>query len=175
MEVWKDIEGYEGCYQVSNLGNVKGLERKVLMKGIFPYIKKESILNPSIQKNGYLAVGLSKNRITETRKIHQLVAVAFLNHKKCGSIIIVDHINNDKKDNRLINLQLISQRENTSKDRKNGSSNFIGVFWNSQAKKWSASIIINKKRIFLGSFKNEIDASNEYQKALNKLNGVDRI
>jgi ribosomal protein L15E len=72
--------------------------------------------------------------------------MAFLNHTPCGYKIVVDHIdNNIKTDNRLENLQLITQRENVSKDIKNTSSKYIGVCWHKKAKKWRSSIQINGK------------------------------
>jgi hypothetical protein len=169
MESWKEIKGYESLYSVSNLGNVKSLEKEVLMKGKFPYVKKENLLNPFIQKNGYLAVGLTKDNKIKTFKVHQLVAVAFLNHEICGMKIIVDHINNNRKDNNSNNLQLISQRNNASKDRKGGTSKFIGVCWDKQNKKWRAQISINSKTKLLGCFESEEEAYIAYKKALKTL------
>jgi uncharacterized protein YeaC (DUF1315 family) len=169
MENWKEVKWYESLYSVSDLGRVKSLEKEVLMKGKFPYIKKEKLLNPFVQKNGYLAVGLTKEGSIKTFKVHQLVAVVFLNHDPSGTKLIVDHINNNKKDNCLQNLQLISQRENSSKDKKGGTSEFVGVCWDKQNKKWRAQIAISGKRIHLGCFNNEIEASEAYQKALNNL------
>ena len=169
MENWKEIKGYETLYAVSNLGNVKSLEKQVLMKGKFPYIKKESLLNPFVQKNGYLAVCLTNDVSIKTFRVHQLVAVAFLNHEICGMKIIVDHINNNKKDNRLENLQLISQRKNASKDRKGYTSDFIGVCWDNKRKIWLSQISINGKTKRIGFFKNEIEAYQAYEKKLKNL------
>jgi hypothetical protein len=169
MENWKEIKGYENLYAVSDLGNVKSLEKEVLMKGKFPYIKKEKVLNPFIQKNGYLAVGLTIGKKIKTFKVHQLVAVSFLNHEICGMKIIVDHINNDRKDNRLNNLQLISQRENSSKDRRNGTSKFIGVCWDKQNNKWRSQISIEGKTKLLGCFDTEEEASIVYNEKLRTL------
>lgn len=156
-EVWLPVKGYEFIYEVSNLGNVKSLK-----------YNKERILKLCINTTGYNTVCLSENGKTKTFKVHQLVAITFLNHKPNGHTIIVDHISNDKLNNKLSNLQLISQRENTSKDKK-GSSKYTGVCWHKTINKWTASININGKQRYLGSFINEIEASNAYQNKLKTI------
>jgi hypothetical protein len=167
IEIWKDIPGYEGIYQVSDMGNVKSLSREMLLKGEYPIIIKEKILKPSRLSNGYLILGLSKNGFIKKITVHTLVAMVFLNHKPDGTNkICVDHINNIKTDNRLVNLQLISQRENTSKDKKNGTSKYVGVSLKKSNKKWIASININNKVKHLGYFTDEYEAHLEYEKAL---------
>tara|TARA_R110001606_G_scaffold117801_2_gene247758 strand:- start:6393 stop:6878 length:486 start_codon:yes stop_codon:yes gene_type:complete len=154
MEIYRDIPNYED-YQVSNLGNVKSL------KG-----KKERVLKSSTLGAGYLKVALCKNGKSKTFTVHKLVAMAFLNHTFNGfKGLIIDHKNAIKSDNRLENLQLISQRLNASKDRK-GTSKYTGVSWYKACDKWQSHIIINGKIKHLGYFTNEIEASNEYQKAL---------
>lgn len=158
MEEYRDIPDYDGLYQVSNLGNVKSLKNN-----------KERILKPS--KNRYLKVVLSKNDKNKTYTIHQLVAITFLNHKPDGTLkIIVDHKDNNNLNNRLDNLQLISQRENSSKDRKGGSSKYTGVYWDKRDSKWVSQLLINNKHKNLGYFDNEIEAADAYQIALKKLN-----
>lgn len=57
-EVWKDVIGYEGLYQVSNIGKVKSLERSKLVKGKYPGVQKEKILKPGIDTSGYFFVCL---------------------------------------------------------------------------------------------------------------------
>ena len=168
-EIFKDIPNYEGLYQVSNLGNVKSLSRHYLKKGKYDSISKEKILKPSKDGSGYYQLKFFKNAKFKTMKIHQLVAMAFLNHKPNGHKIVVDHIDNDQLNNKLQNLQLISQRQNCSKDKKSGSSHFIGVSWSKKVKKWRSYISINKKLINLGLFSSEIKASEAYQNALKNL------
>jgi hypothetical protein len=167
-EVYKDVLDYEGFYQVSNLGNVKSLERKVPFKNSFKKLK-ERILKPSKDGRGYYKVSLAKNGINKTKLVHQLVAVAFLNHKPDGYKIVVDHIDSNPLNNNLKNLQLISQRENLSKDKKGYSSKYTGVCWNKKSNKWVATIRINGKIKHLGLFHNEIDAANAYQAVLKEL------
>ena len=166
-EVFKDVPGYEGMYQVSNLGNVKSLSRE-MYNGFSYFTSKEKILKNGKDAHDYFNVNLYKNGKAKMFKIHQLVVMAFLGHKPDGTNkIVVDHINNIRSDNRLENLQLITNRENTSKDKiGKGSSKYTGVLFNKNNKKWKSDITINNVKFFIGYFKDEIDAHNAYQKAL---------
>ena len=155
-EEYRDIAGYENVYQISNVGNVKSLRTNKLLK-------------PATCRNGYAYVVLSNNTIKKTSTVHQLVAVAFLNHIPNGHKLVVDHINLNKTDNRAENLRIISNRENSNRDNRIFSSKYIGVSWHKKANKWVASIEIDRKRIYLGLFETEIDAHNAYQ---NKLQSV---
>lgn len=166
-EIFKDIPGYEGIYQVSDLGRVKSLERKAWNGNGYRLIK-ERILKPSSNKNnGYLYVVLRKEENPKTFSIHKLVAVVFLNHIPNGHNIVVDHKDNDKANNRKDNLQIITQRKNTSKDKKNKTSKYTGVSWHKRRKKWLTHIRINGKVKHLGYFTNEEDAVGAYQEKLN--------
>lgn len=166
-EVWKDIIGYEGIYQVSNIGNVKSLTRFTKATKIKSRLIKGHVVSQSFDGRGYLFVKLYREGIQKSIKVHVLVAVAFLGHIQNGKIdIVVDHISNIKTDNCAWDLQLISQRENSSKDRKNCTSSYVGVSWYRALSKWRAQILINRKFKHLGYFKKEIDASEAYKKAL---------
>tara|TARA_R110001632_G_C11076374_1_gene387963 strand:- start:13 stop:513 length:501 start_codon:yes stop_codon:yes gene_type:complete len=166
MEIWKEVKGYRD-YEVSNLGRVKSLARIVITaKG--SRTCKEKILKPSVDGQGYLKVCLSSNGKGKVKRIHRLVAIVFLNHTPNGNKLVVDHINNVKTDNRLENLQVITNRENLSKDKK-GVSKYTGVTWMKKANKWRAYIYINGKNKHLGMFINELEASEAYQIALNSL------
>lgn len=102
-EIFKDIPKFENRYQVSNKGRIKSLGNE--------YKRKEKILKSSLNSRGYLTVHLN----SKTYQVHQLVAMAFLNHIPNGYVKIVDHIDNLKTNNNVNNLRLISQRENISK------------------------------------------------------------
>lgn len=106
LEFWKDIPGYEGLYQVSNWGKVKRLAGS-------PKCKQNRILTPRPMANGYLTVNLSKNHKSKSYLIHRLVAMAFLSNEEEFSE--VDHINGDRADNRVCNLQWINHIENNRK------------------------------------------------------------
>jgi hypothetical protein len=158
MEIWKDIPNYEGIYQVSSLGRVKSLGNNKQ--------KKEKILKPATNPYGYVHVVLSKDAVSKSMKTSQLVAMAFLNHVPCGHKIVVDHIDDNKLNNTLENLQLITQRENTCKTQGKYSSNYRGVCWNRFENKWVSHIRIDGKHKRLGAFNDELEASNAYQIAL---------
>tara|TARA_R110000744_G_scaffold349632_1_gene455275 strand:- start:369 stop:854 length:486 start_codon:yes stop_codon:yes gene_type:complete len=159
-EVWKSVKSYEGLYEVSNLGRVKSLKRKL--------VSEDKILKLMFNSTGYLKVSLYKDGKIKVRVIHQLVAESFLNHTVDGFKLVVDHISNVKTDNRLENLQVITTRENLSKDKK-GTSKYTGVCWYSRYKNWRSKIVINGKHKHLGYFNTELEASNAYQIALKGL------
>ena len=117
MEIWKDIESYEGIYQVSNYGKIKSLKRNVLMKGKFNYFKEEKILNPSTHKNGYLAIGLTKENKTKTFKVHRIVALHFIDNFLNKPEI--NHIDSDKSNNNVLNLEWCTSKENKEHAVKN--------------------------------------------------------
>ena len=162
-EIFKEIPGYNGLYQASNLGRIKSLSRKVCnYRGC--YFSKERFLTQRISKN-YKSVRMKNGN----KSVHQLVAMAFLGHVPCGHKIVVDHINHDKLNNRLENLQLITNRENCSKDVKNKSSKYTGVSWDKARNKWVSQIKINGKTVPLGRYKCELVASIVYQKKLKEV------
>ena len=154
-EIYKAIPGYEGLYEVSNMGNVKSIQ-----------FNKEKILKPAKDGRGHLQVSLWNNSKFKRIKVHQLVAMAFLNHTPCGMKLVVDHINDIKTDNRLDNLQIITQRENVCKTQGSYSSRYKGVTWFKLRNKWLAQIKINNKNINLGIYTEEYQAHLAYQKAL---------
>ena len=161
MEEFRDVIGYEGLYQVSNLGRVKSLGNN--------QTRKEKILKPGVSTWGYNQVLLSKNKIIKNNLVHKLVAMAFLNHIPCGHKIVVDHINDNKLDNRVENLQLISQRENVYKTQGKYSSKYKGVSWDKEKNKWRTKININGKLIHLGYFNCELSAALAYQNKIKEI------
>lgn len=161
MEVWKKIPNYEGLYEVSNLGNVKSLGNDKT--------RKEKILKAGINSQGYCHVGLVKDKQRNFFKVHQLVAMAFLNHIPCGYKLVVDHINDTPLDNRVENLQIVTQRFNANKTQVKYTSKYKGVSWHKNNFKWISNILINKKRIHLGYFNTELEASVAYQNKLKEI------
>jgi hypothetical protein len=160
VEIWKDIHGYEGLYEASSFGRVRSLDR-VTSKG---YKVKGRVKKLTVGGRGYYNVKLSG----KTMAVHQLVAMAFLGHIPNGHSLVVDHIDNDKINNKLDNLQLITQRHNASKDRK-GSSKYTGVSWNKRYSKWRSSIVIKGRTKHLGYFTDEEEAKEAYEIELKKL------
>ena len=84
--------------------------------------------------------------------------------------LVIDHINNDKLDNRLINLQQITTRLNTSKDRPAKKSKYTGVFWKEDNGKWQVSISAKCNQIYLGLYADEKEANKVYEKAVKEYN-----
>ena len=157
-EIWKNVPNYDGMYQVSNLGRVKSFKKN-----------KEKILINSKHHSGYLTNKLSKNNVSKSFMTHQLVAICFLNHSQKGMSLVIDHINNDKSNNKVENLQVITQRENSYKNQGKYSSKYKGVSWHKLANKWIAGIYIKGKKYNLGLFINEKEASDAYQLKLKTL------
>jgi hypothetical protein len=114
---------------------------------------KQRILKLNPNTGGYLMVGLLRGGKRKGYLVHVLVAMAFLGHEPNGHNMVVDHIDNDKLNNKLENLQVITQRENLSKDRVGYSSKYVGVCWVKRENVWKASIYINGERKHLGYFK----------------------
>lgn len=162
-ERWLPVVGYEGIYEVSDLGRFKSLN--------YNQTRVEKMLKQNFSTSGYLNVGLCKSGKSKTDTVHKLIAIAFLNHIPDGHELIVDHIDNNKLNNNLINLQLISSRVNNSKDtfRKKITSKFTGVCWNKRDKNWKSAIRIDGKTTNLGYFANEYDAHLTYQNKLKEI------
>ena len=109
-EVWKDIEGYEGLYQVSNLGRVKSLSREVVGSYGRKHVLKEKIRKLISDKEGYLTVTLHKGGMRKTFKVHRLVASSFIVNS--ASRQFVNHLNGIKEDNKVKNLEWATSSEN---------------------------------------------------------------
>jgi len=105
MEIWKDVVGYEGLYQVSNIGNVKRIA------GSKSVNSKEKLLTSQKIKKGYLRVALTKNSFVKWKLIHVLVLEAFLG-KPDFCKAQVNHKNGIKTDNTIENLEWCTQSEN---------------------------------------------------------------
>ena len=168
IEVFKDVPNYEGIYQVSNFGNVKSLSRIIVNRGA-KYSCEEKLMKPLKTKKGYLKICLYKNGKSKTFSIHVLVAMAFLDFIPNGNKFVIDHKNNVKNDNNLLNLQIISHRENSSKDIKKTKGKFVGVHWIENRNKWRSQIQIKGQNIILGIFETEEEGFLVYQEALKKV------
>ena len=108
-EIWKDIKGFEGLYQVSNLGRVKSLKR--------PYRLKEKIKKPTRDRYGYYQVRLCKQSIGKSYLVHRLVWEAFNGHIPEGYEI--NHLDERPVNNALSNLSLVTHRENLNYGTRN--------------------------------------------------------
>jgi hypothetical protein len=107
-EIWKSVVGFENLYEISNLGNVKTL----IKKGYY----QEKIKKQGIDIfTGYKTVQLYKSSKPFTIRIHSLVVQAFLNFKT-NRQFVCNHIDGDKTNNKLENLEIVTQKENVNKN-----------------------------------------------------------
>ena len=110
MEIWRKIEGYEGLYEVSNLGQVRSF-----------YSGEAKVLKPSIDKDGYLKVNLYKNKKLYRKLIHRLVATAFI--PNLDNKPQVNHIDGNKQNNAVSNLEWCTRIENIQHSWETGLRN----------------------------------------------------
>jgi hypothetical protein len=151
------IENFSN-YLIYNNGEVYSIKRNIFIK-------------PRFDRDGYKRVSIwNDDKKMKTLKIHQLVAIAYLDFKLDGlsnSKLVIDHIDNNKVNNYLHNLQIITRVQNTrriKKVRKTGLK--PGVY--RVGNKFKSYITINKKKLDLGLFNNEEEAHNEYMIYFNK-------
>lgn len=114
-EIWKPINGYDGMYEISNLGNVKSLARaytRVYKKQnkINEVCMKEKLLTPFIGKRGYVTVDLSKDKQRTHKYIHQLIAVAFIPNP--NNYTVINHKDGRKLNNSIDNLEWCTDKMN---------------------------------------------------------------
>ena len=123
-ELWQPIEGYEGLYEVSDQGRVRRVKAA-------PHTRPGRFLKPMVDRYGYETVGLYLNKKQKWRKVHRLVALAFVH----GRDETVDHIDGNKRNNNASNLRWVSQRVNTLKVRctENRERNLLGQFTSAKA------------------------------------------
>ena len=160
-EKFVDVVGYEGVYQVSDFGRVKSLARG--SKG------EDRILKPWLAGKGYPQIRLSVNGKTKTTYVHTLVAESFLGHST-DSGLVIDHLDGNKLNNYVWNIEVVTNRENISrfrKDRATLSSQYVGVC--KVGKGWVSKIYADGKSNYLGTFETELEAANAYQLALRNI------
>jgi hypothetical protein len=158
IEQWRLIDRYHN-YECSSHGRVRNN-----VSG--------RVLKLCENSRGYFTVRLCKNGKALTRKVHKLVAEAFIdnpNDKKC-----VDHIDRNKKNNYRYNLRWSSSQENSRNRTKqsNTSSQYIGVSWYKQNKKWCARIRTNEGHKHLGYFDDEEEAARCYDTKAKEIDPV---
>lgn len=148
-ELWIPVLGYEGIYEVSNFGRVRNILKF-----------NNRILNPLKTRDGYFYLELSNNYIRKTKKLHKVVAESFLGEHKGLS---VNHIDGNKLNNHIDNLEIVSARENCAHRSlmSKKSSKYTNVTWDKQHQKWRAQVYINGKQNYIGIFECEEKA---YQK-----------
>jgi len=152
QEEWKDIPGYEGLYQVSSFGNVRSLN--------YRRTGQVKLLKPSTSKNGYHHIILSKNLKQKGFCTHQLVAITFLNHTPDGFNLVINHIDHNKLNNNINNLEIVTTRYNSTEYKNNP-----GVCYHKIKNRYMVSVTINNKHIFIGYYHTLEEANRIYQLA----------
>lgn len=147
MEIYKKLNGFDD-YEISNYGNILSLK--------FNKIKK---LKYHINTNGYYCVNLSMNGKYKKYKVHQLLAITFLDHTPCGMDMVIDHIDQNKLNNKLDNLRIVTQRENMLNiSRDNYTSKYNNIYFNKGKNRWMVVYYRNNKKITVGQYKTEEEA-----------------
>ena len=111
-ETWRDIKGYEGRYQVSNIGRVKSLDRTIAKKNGLKQTIRGRILKPKTERKGYLRVVLNDSGKMKSFFVHRLVCEAF--HENPKNKPCVNHIDENKANNVASNLEWCTFKENNN-------------------------------------------------------------
>jgi len=112
-EVWKPIKDYEGLYEISSYGRIKGFYKNGKLQ--------ERIINhhmSGVLRRNYPQISLYKKGIKKTLRVHSLMALCFLDYVKTDRKTVIDHIDNNPLNNNIDNLQIVSMAYNNIKERK---------------------------------------------------------
>lgn len=109
-EIWKDIDGFEGRYQVSNFGNIKSVDKYIITRKAYNQRRNGILRKLQVSKNNYIFISLKKEGKQYNKYIHRLVAQAFIHNpeNKCE----INHIDCDKSNNHVSNLEWVTSSEN---------------------------------------------------------------
>ena len=174
-EIWKEITDL--LYGVSNLGNIRRNMN-------YPYKHKNKLyVMPYLNNKGYWCVNLYKHSKVHKFLVHRLIALYFIPNP--NNLPEVNHIDGNKQNNSISNLEWITHKQNTqhawdnnlfknrhcnaSNKRKNSTSIYKGVSWSNQRKKWCVYVTFKKKRYGIGRFNDEILAAKAYDDFIIKM------
>lgn len=151
-ENWREVKGMPEIF-VSDKGNIRSQKYKIRL-----------YVNPK----GYVVANINRKLYT----LHRLIALTFID--RTDSNLVVDHINHNKEDNRVVNLRWCTVQENnrhTRKTNKKCTSQYKGVCYDKETNKWIAKIGLNYGRIYIGRYDSEEKAYEEYCKKAKELFG----
>lgn len=178
-EIWKPVKGYEGLYEVSNLGRVRSLDRTITKAGrygMMDVVRKGKLLKPQLGKSGYLCIILCKLGKSKMIFVHRLVATSFI-----GDIDEeheVNHIDYNRTNNKLENLEIVTHAENMHHSAINfckphkSKRNELRCIWLYNGKKGMKYIVgIRHKRIrtYIGRFSTLEEAIKARDKAYEEI------
>jgi hypothetical protein len=162
--------GQETNIEVTRCGRVRRVPKDWIRSKFYKHTYEVDLAN-LLKSRGYIVLGVNiKNFKLRVLGVHQMVASVYLNHTISGYSLVVDHIDSDKTNNHVDNLRLVTNRENSSKERTIKSGLPTGVSYNKQNKKYVTIIYIKGSNRFLGYHFNLEDASKAYEDALSSLN-----
>ena len=168
-EIWKAVLGYEGYYEVSNMGNVKSVDRVVVNKLGYSSKRKGKIIKLGVNSMGYYVIDLCKYSVRDRRLVHRLVAKHYMENFEAVPNLEVDHIDQNPKNNLIENLRMSTHSQNlintglATKMKSKGVTRVDG--------KWLAKIMKDYKPITIGRFINKADAINAYNLKATELFG----
>lgn len=161
MDLFKKVNGFDD-YTICSNGDVI-------------FTPKMNILRRYYNSSGYETVSMKNNdNKWMPIMVHQLMAICFLEHIPNGQTIVVDHIDNNKKNNNLSNLQLITQRQNSNKENVVSKSGYKGVFWNEVNNKWQVRPRVNGRKHLLGYYDCPITANKDYESFCDYIDSQDK-
>lgn len=180
-EIWRDVTGYEGLYEVSSLGRVRSLDKIVNGKCGSTRLLRGRVLKPAKDGGGYLFVKLSKDNKVAMFKVHRLVAMAF--QDICGEYrkeLEVDHRNCCRTDNRAINLHWVTRKENNNNpltlqhffDSNKGKNKGEKCYWYGKFGKEHHRSIPIMQYDLQGNFIAEFDCTQEVERKLGICHGM---
>lgn len=161
-EIWKEVSEFTGVYEVSNKGQVRSIDRVVIRSNSRPINVSGQNLSIGMDKDGYSIVQFNVSGKRYIRKVHRLVYEAFNGRLKKG--LVIDHIDNDRTNNKADNLQQITNRLNVSKDRVRNLP--TGVYKNTHGGGYRAQFQADGTSAYIGTFKTVKEASDAYKDAL---------
>jgi len=158
MEKWLDINGYEDYYQISNYGRIKSKKRmkRIRSGGLQPI--EERVHKPYFNNKGYPLAKLNVNGIEKRLLIHRLVAEHFICEIPKG--LVVNHIDFNRSNNHVSNLEIVTYAQNNRHGRTNkkSTSKYIGVYFDKQTGTYRSQVTHNRKVYNVGRFKTEFEA-----------------
>lgn len=176
-EIWKPVVGYEGLYEVSNLGRVRSLRRTVEYSDGRVFTYQPKILVCTAHNKGYLMVRLRKNKITKSYLVHRLVALTFIPNPQNKPEI--DHINTIRTENCVNNLRWVSRKENCANEithkRMSNNSNSVEIRQKQLSTRIKNKTLNAPKRVYQFSIDGEFIAEYESCHDASRKTGICEI
>jgi len=157
-EEWRCVAEYEGLYEVSNLGRIRSLDHTTVDTKNIERSFKGRVLSLSTDSHGYNIKTLYLNGERCAFRLHRLIAQAFISNP--NDLPYIDHVDGNKENNNINNLEWVTAQENTERyhSKIESSSKYNKVSFSPSHKKWIAQLLVDGKSIHIGSFDSEDDA-----------------